>query len=88
MLDIKDAVKIGVCDEKTALHSNYCAYKFCPVAMLNKAKKTGAGSAGVQKPRAKATNFCIHPACRRAYHATCYSIVHRLVEPSCKFKKA
>ena len=61
---------------------NYCAYKFCPFAAELADTSCGERSARTQAGRAKAQSFCIHPACHRFYHPTCYAIVHRLIEPS------
>ena len=89
LLEKDDAVRMGLLDQKTAKERNYCAYPFCYAAHGNKRQRSGAGIKGgsTQAPRAKCGLFCMHPACMRGYHATCWSIAHRLVERSSKFEK-
>jgi hypothetical protein len=73
------AVKLGLIEESYRCKSMYCAYDYCPWAAANKEKKCGEKSARKQAARAKCQLFCMHPLCRRAFHAVCFSIVHRVV---------
>ena len=72
-----DAVARGYLDEKA---KNYCAYPFCPHAAANKTQKCGAGGSRTQEGRARAPCFCIHPNCRKGFHASCWSLAHKHME--------
>lgn len=87
LIEKDDAVRMGLVTKSYAENSNLCAYRHCPAAKLNKDKVCGEGGGRVQSARAKAVNFCMHPGCMRFFHATCYSITHRLVEHAAGFEK-
>ena len=80
LIDGKDAVDRGFITESYRTKSMFCAYKFCKIAAENKDTKCGEASARVQAGRAKASTYCMHPDCRRGYHATCWSLAHRLLD--------
>ncbi|KAL1495816.1 hypothetical protein AB1Y20_016676 [Prymnesium parvum] len=77
----EDAVRLNLISEGYRKTSMYCAYKHCPIAAKNAESKCGTASKNVEAPRAKCQCYCPHPACKRAYHPWCYSVVHRLTEP-------
>ena len=83
LIDGADAVTKGLISEEYRSHSMYCAYKFCKIAAENQAKKSGSNIKGgqMQAAKAKCQAFCMHPRCMRAFHPTCWCIVHRLIEP-------
>ena len=81
LLDAEDAVLLGLITEEYRANSLFCgAGKLCRFATRNKEKKCGEQCKGTQEARAKCSNFCAHPKCKRGYHASCYSVMHRLVE--------
>ena len=75
-----DAVALGLISESYRQRSMYCAYKFCKLAAANKDKACGEKSGSKQKPRAVASAYCMHPSCKRGYHPSCYSVVHRFMQ--------
>ena len=80
LIDGTDAVERQLITETYRQNSMYCAYKFCKFAAANKDTKCGDLSSRKQAGRAKAANFCMHPDCLRAYHATCWSKAHRFLD--------
>ena len=78
-----DAVARGLITETYRKDSLTCRYKFCPVVAQNKKKKKkcGVGAEGEQAGRSKCSMLCMHAKCRCGFHPTCFSIVHRLMEP-------
>jgi len=80
LVDAEHAVKLGIISEAYRKNSCFCAYKHCYEAAKNKAQKCGEGSRGQQKARAKCPSVCMHPRCKRGFHASCWSIVHRMCE--------
>ena len=86
LIHLDAAINLGLVTRAYAKDSNYCPYKFCFWAAMNKKKKCGErGEGREQAPRSKAAYYCMHPACMRAYHPTCYSVMHRLVETCRQF---
>ena len=75
-----DAVALGLIEEAYRKKSMYCAYKFCKIAACNKEKACGEQSKGKQQARSLAPAYCMHPVCKRRFHPSCYSVVHRLME--------
>ena len=76
-------MKLRLLEENKRKNGLFCSYKFCPLALGNKEHRSGAGiSEGqMQAPRAKCSDFCMHPRCMRGFHSSCWSCVHRLIPP-------
>ena len=73
------AVKLGLIKESYRERSLTCAFTHCPWAAANKEQKCGENSSRKQAGRARCQTFCMHPLCKRGFHALCHSIAHRHV---------
>ena len=76
LLEKADAIAKGF----TVTKNNFCTYPHCPHADANKKQKCGEGMKREQDGRSKAPCFCIHPKCLKDFHASCYSLAHKLIE--------
>jgi hypothetical protein len=81
LIDAEDAVLLGFMSESYRANGLYCtAGPLCRFARRNKTTKCGEGSAREQSARSKCSSYCMHPRCRRGFHASCHAVVHRIIE--------
>lgn len=81
LIDACDAVQLGLITDGYRKNALHCAYKFCFWAAQNKKQKCGEKCSREQEGRAKCQLYCMHPRCKRGYHASCWSISHGLCDP-------